>query len=86
MKSTSAIHSTITKNMKDLLVKRAPCISISESHNTSISAMPNSFHNIIAVRSVSAIFMRPLRANHKSSPIRSCEETMETQRGTKVAP
>ena len=57
MKSTSAIHPAIMKNMEDSLVKRGTRISISESHNVSISAMSNSFHTITAVRSVSAMFM-----------------------------
>ena len=51
MKSTSAIYPTITENMEDSLVKRVPHIL------TSISAISNSFHNITAVRSVSAIFV-----------------------------
>jgi len=57
MKSTSAIHPAIMENMKDSLVKCTPHILMRESHNASISAMLNSFHNITAVRSVSAIFL-----------------------------
>jgi len=34
-------------SMKNSLEKRAPHISIWESHNASISAMTNSFHNIV---------------------------------------
>jgi len=49
--------SAITENMKDSLVKRVPHILMHESHNVSISAMSNSFHNITAVRSVSVIFV-----------------------------
>jgi len=44
-------------NTEDSLVKRAPHISMHESHTASISALLNSFHNITAVRSVSAIFV-----------------------------
>ena len=46
MKSISAIHPAITENMENILVKCAPHILIRESHNASISAMSNSFHNI----------------------------------------
>jgi len=53
MKSTSAIHPAIAENMEDSQ-KCTPHISISESHNTSVSAI---LKNIIAVRSVSVIFM-----------------------------
>ena len=48
MKSISAIHPAITKNTESILVKHAPHISIRESHNASISAMSNSFHNIVS--------------------------------------
>jgi len=48
MKSISAIYPAITENMEYMLVKRAPHISIRESHNASISAMLNSFHNIVS--------------------------------------
>ena len=57
MKSTSAIHPAITENTEDSLMKRAPLITMRESHNASISAMLNSFYYIIAVGSISAIFM-----------------------------
>ena len=43
--------------MEDSLVKRVPHISMQENHNASISAMSNLFHNIIALWSVSAIFV-----------------------------
>ena len=62
--------------MEDSLVKRAPHILMRESHNASISAMSNSFHNIIAVRSVLAIFVSCTETNCKSSPIHGCEERM----------
>ena len=45
------------ENIEDSLVKLVPCISMRESHNASISAMSSSFHNIIAVRSVSVKLM-----------------------------
>ena len=38
-------------------VARAPYTSMRENHNASILAISNSFHNIIAERSVSAIMM-----------------------------
>ena len=52
-----SIHPAIMKNIEDLLVMHAPHISMHESHNALISAILSSFHNIIAVRSVSAIFV-----------------------------
>ena len=66
MKSTSAIHPAITENMEDSLMKHAPHISMRESHDAWISTMSNSFHNITAVRSVSAIFVSHTEAtaNH----------------------
>jgi len=54
VKSTSAIHASITENTEDLLVMCVPHISMRETHNASIL---NSFHNKVAVISVSAIFM-----------------------------
>jgi len=48
MKSISAIHPTIMENTENMLVKCVPHISICESHNASISAMSNSFHNIVS--------------------------------------
>jgi len=51
MKSISAIHPAITENTENTLVKCTPhpiAIAIHESHNTSISAMSNSFHNIVS--------------------------------------
>ena len=64
MKSISAIHPAITENTENMLVKHASHISIRESHNTldnsSISAMSNLFHNILAwhnTRNTTAIFM-----------------------------
>ena len=49
MKSISAIYPPIAENMEnDILVKRAPHISIRESHTVSISAMSNLFHNIVS--------------------------------------
>ena len=42
----SAIHPAVMENMENILVKRAPHISIFESHNASISAISNLFHNI----------------------------------------
>ena len=59
MKSISAIHPAITENTENMLVKCTPHISIRESHNVLISAIPNSFHNIVSMRSgsASAIFM-----------------------------
>ena len=50
------------ENTENLLVKRAPHILMRESHNASISAMSNSFHSIIAVRSASAIFVSHTKA------------------------
>jgi len=58
MKSISAIHIAIMENTEDPLVKCMPYnFLMHESQNVSISAMSNSFHNIMAVRSVSAIFV-----------------------------
>ena len=89
MKSTSAIHPAITENTEDSFVRQVPHISMCESHNALITAMLNLFHNnIIAVRSVRRylyLALKPLRTNHKSSPIRGCGERMEAQRGSKVA-
>ena len=48
MENISAIHPAITENMENVLVKRTPHISIRESHNASISAMSNSFHNTVS--------------------------------------
>jgi len=45
------------ENTEDYLVKRDPHILLHESHNTSISAMSNSLHNITAIRSVSSVFV-----------------------------
>ena len=42
------IHPAITENTENILVKRAPHISVRESHNASISSMSNSFHNIVS--------------------------------------
>ena len=36
------------ENTEDYLVKRVPHILICEGHNALISAMPNSFHNIVS--------------------------------------
>ena len=55
MESISAIHPVITKNTEDSLVKGVPHISMRESHL--ISALSNSFHKVIAVRNLSAIFV-----------------------------
>ena len=59
---TSAIYPAIMENMEDSLVKRVPHILMRESHNTSISAMSNSFHSIIVMRSVSTIFVSCIEA------------------------
>jgi len=49
MKSIPAIHPAITENMEAILVKHMPHTgSIRESHNASISALSNSFHNIVS--------------------------------------
>ena len=48
MKSISAIHQALTENMDNMLVKHVPHILILESHNASISAMSNLFHNIVS--------------------------------------
>ena len=56
------------------LVKCVPHILIPESHNASISAMLNLFITWNSMRSTSVIFI----------PIRSYEERMKAQRGTKV--
>ena len=42
------IRTYIHTYMENILVKRAPHISIRESHNASISAMSNSFHNMVS--------------------------------------
>jgi len=41
-------HIIVTENTENILVKRMPLISIRESHNASILAMSNSFHNIVS--------------------------------------
>jgi len=56
-KSTSAIHSDITENTENSLAIHALHVSMCESHNPLISEISNSFDNIIAVRSVSVIFV-----------------------------
>ena len=86
MKSTSAIHPAIMENAENSLVKHTPYISMRESHNALISAMLNSFHSIISCEKCLSNICVPLRVNHKSSPIRGCEEEMGAQRGSKVAP
>ena len=45
------------RNTEDSLVRHAPHMSMHESHNASISAILNLIRNIIAVISVSAIFV-----------------------------
>ena len=60
--SCIVVHPGILENTEDSLIKHAPYIVIYENHNASISAMLDSFHNIIAVRSVSAIFMPRTKA------------------------
>jgi len=65
MKNISTTHPTITENMEDIFMKCAPHILVCESHNDSISAMSNSFHNIIScevsMRSL-CLAMKSLRA------------------------
>ena len=64
MESFSAIHLAIMERTESVLVKCAPHILIRESHNASILAMYNSFHNIVRenMRSATAIFMPPTEA------------------------
>jgi len=57
MKNTSAICPAIMENTEDSLVECPPHTLMREIHNALISAMSNSFHNIIAVKSVSVIFV-----------------------------
>ena len=59
-----------------MLIKRAPNISIRESHNASLSAMSNSFHNIVSKAwceeclsdLYACLALKPFRVYHKSSP------------------
>ena len=44
----ATIHPAITENTENILMKRMLDISIRESHNAFISAMPNSFCNILS--------------------------------------
>ena len=77
--SIKALLQSIKQNTEDLLVIYAPHISMLESHYAMISVILNSFHDIIAVRSVSAILclaLKPLHINHKSSLLRGCKERM----------
>ena len=46
MKKNCAIHQAITENTENIFVKCTPHILIGESHDASISAISNSFHNI----------------------------------------
>ena len=48
LESISAIHPAITENVEDLLMKFMSNISICESHNTTIPAMSNLFHNSLS--------------------------------------
>ena len=75
-----SIHPTIMENMENSLVKYMPHTSICESHNASISAMLNLFHNI---RSASVVFLchtKRLHVHRKLSPICGCEERIGAQR------
>jgi len=87
IKNISAIHPAITENTENILVKRMPHFSMRES---SISAMSNLFHKQGIVWGVPqqsvCLALKPLRVYRKLSPLRSCEERMGDQRGTKVAP
>ena len=47
-------------NTENILVKRAPHISIRESHDASISAMLNSFHNIVSKGTKGSTLMQAL--------------------------
>jgi len=73
MKSFSAIQPAIKENTVNMLVKRAPHMSIRESHNVSISAMLNSTYSSkqgiareVPHRSFCPI-LKPFRVYHKSS-------------------
>ena len=91
MKSISAIHPAITEN---ILVKCAPHISICEGNSVSISAMANSFNNIISkeLHEKCLIDLYVLYWSHfvstaiRHQPYRVVKERMGDQRGTKVAP
>ena len=88
MKSISEIHPAITENTENTLVKCATYLD-TRNHKASISAMLNSFHNIVTMRSASAIFMSRTEAITclpQIITLRGCEERMGDQRGTKVAP
>ena len=91
MKSISAIHPAITENAKNSLVNRMPHILIHESHNAPISAMSNSYHNIISMRGTSAIFIFHTDASHYESTA-NCylymvvKQEWGTKGCTKVAP
>ena len=83
MKSISAIHPAITENTENILVKRAPHISIRESHSVSISAMVNSFHNIIS--NEKCLMSRTEAISHLPQivTIRGCEEKNGRSNGDK---
>ena len=88
MKSISAIHLAITENTKNIiLVKRAPHISIRESHTVSISAMSNSFHNIVARevpdRSFNTSRTEAIPFIPQILTLRSCEEKNGRSKGYK---
>ena len=79
MKSISAIHPIIMENMENMLMKRVPLISMHESHNASISAMSNSFHNTVNKASASVIFMsrtETITCLLQIVTLRGCEERM----------
>jgi len=91
-KSISAIHPTITENMKNMLVKHTPHISMRESHNISILAMSNSSRHSkqgiereVPHRSL-CLVLKLFRVYCKSSPHTVVKKRMGDQRDTKVAP
>ena len=73
----------LRKIRRIILVKRAPHIQIHESHNVSISAMSNSFHNIVSkVQHEKCLIdlcfaLKPLRVYRKSSPYKVVKKGWE---------
>jgi len=86
MKSISAIHPAIMENTKNIFVKRAPHISIRESHNASMS---NLFYNMQArhsMKNATAIFMSHTEAITclpQIITLRGCEEKNGRSKGYK---
>ena len=83
MKSISAIHLAITENTKNILVKRAPHISIRESHTVSLSAIVSKREKCL-IDLLIRLVLKPFHVYRKSSPYAIVKKRMGDQRGTKV--